>query len=674
MVTRATRLLGLVLALGAGEVIFGPAVASAAPIGIVCTNGPNFSLRATTGTIETPDGNSVVMWSYANGLTGGNFQLPGPVLCVNQGDVVQITLKNSLSEPTSLVFPGQEGVTATGGTTGLFANEAAPGDPTGVTYTFTASQPGTYLYESGTDPAKQVEMGLYGAIVVRPKVSDVPGGVAGRSYAYDNASTEYDPSREYLLIFHSIDPDLHHAVATGGTYDFNKFRARYFTVTGRAFPDTIQNNGVTWLPTQPYGSLVRVKPYDPAKNPLPALIRMVNASALNHPFHPHGFHVRVIAQDGRMFLTPGGGDASTEHFGDVLPAGASQDSLFWFKDKDKFCSGSSCTAAGFGANNPLPVSIPSYRNLGFKDNTTWYSGSPYLGAQGVLPTPVVSYNVCGEFYFPWHSHALNEFVNYDEGFGGLATLLRVDPLPGCTAFGSSTKVTVGTLKGGSFSNLSALEAPTPAYYQVGSTATTLRSSMTSLQTSALVSSAAGFPSSGSFFIQVDSELMQVTAGQGTTTWTVARHVLGSVAGSHALGAAVSLVPAVTDWYAGFGGVANNGQTLRVTYQGKNCGVASSTSTCAALASPVPTTLYIWNWRSSSWVQVGATQSIGSTEASFVDVPVPASPAAGKWTDFIGTGASAGQVRVRVLTQRANANAGPGFQSWGNFMKLVYDTP
>jgi len=157
MVTRATRLLGLVLALGAGQVIFGPAVASAAPIGIVCTNGPNFSLRATTGTIETPDGNSVVMWSYANGLTGGNFQLPGPVLCVNQGDVVQITLKNSLSEPTSLVFPGQEGVTATGGTTGLFANEAAPGDPTGVTYTFTASQPGTYLYESGTDPAKQVE-------------------------------------------------------------------------------------------------------------------------------------------------------------------------------------------------------------------------------------------------------------------------------------------------------------------------------------------------------------------------------------------------------------------------------------------------------------------------------------------------------------------------------------
>ncbi len=37
-----------------------------------------------------------------------------------------------------------------------------------MTYTFTAAEPGTYIYESGTDPAKQVQMGLYGALVVRP--------------------------------------------------------------------------------------------------------------------------------------------------------------------------------------------------------------------------------------------------------------------------------------------------------------------------------------------------------------------------------------------------------------------------------------------------------------------------------------------------------------------------
>ena len=58
---------------------------------------------------------------------------------------------------------------------------------------------------------------------------------------------------------------------------------------------------------------------------------------------------------------------------------------------------------------------------------TWYSGSPYLGFKDDLPPTRSCFNDCGEFYFPWHSHALNEFPNFDEGFGGLATLVRVDP-------------------------------------------------------------------------------------------------------------------------------------------------------------------------------------------------------------------------------------------------------
>ncbi len=80
---------------------------------------------------------------------------------------------------------------------------------------------------------------------------------------------------------------------------------------------------------------------------------------------------------------------------------------------------------------PVPVTIPGLQNLVFKDGVTYYSGSPYLGYKGPLPAGVVSYNQCGEFYFPMHSHALNEFQNFTEGFGGLATLLRVDPPGGC---------------------------------------------------------------------------------------------------------------------------------------------------------------------------------------------------------------------------------------------------
>ena len=80
------------------------------------------------------------------------------------------------------------------------------------------------------------------------------------------------------------------------------------------------------------------------------------------------------------------------------------------------------------------MTLQDYRDLLFKDSNTWYSGSPYLGYKGPLPSTVQTQNACGEQYFPWHSHALNEFTNFEAGFGGMASLMRVDPPDGCTSF------------------------------------------------------------------------------------------------------------------------------------------------------------------------------------------------------------------------------------------------
>jgi hypothetical protein len=62
------------------------------------------------------------------------------------------------------------------------------------------------------------------------------------------------------------------------------------------------------------------------------------------------------------------------------------------------------------------------------------------------------------------------------------------------------------------------------------------------QVSVSVSSASGFPSSGSYTIQVDSEQMTVTGGQGTTTWLVTPAANGTTAASHVSGAMVSQTP------------------------------------------------------------------------------------------------------------------------------------
>jgi FtsP/CotA-like multicopper oxidase with cupredoxin domain len=586
--------LGLALAAAGTVPLAAPAAAipaNAPKTGMVCTvpTTPNtYNLVAGAGYIETPDGNSVYMWSYANADApdSGHFQSPGPVLCVTQGAAVTVHLHNTLPEVASVVFPGQEGVTTSGGTPGLLTAEAAPGGD--VTYTFTAADAGTYLYESGSDPAKQLEMGLAGALVVRP--------ATGAGFAYD-AGTAFDPGREYLLLLGEIDPDLHHAVELASqpsppnplpVYDVNALHNRYFAINGREFPDTVQDNGSALLPNQPYGALVRIQP-NTATNTLPALIRMINVGADNHPFHPHGNHTRLIAQDGRLLTSPAGGRASTEHFGETIGSGQTEDFLLRWDDTDLWSPA-----------NPLPVSQPNYRDLTFKDGNTFYSGSPYLGYRGTLPTGTVSQNVCGEWYFPLHSHALNEFTNFDQGFGGMGTLLRVDPPGGCFAAPSSTKILAGTLSSGSVTNLAA--AGDGKYYMLNSTTT---------------------------------------------------------------GATRS-----TDWYGQFSSVPTGSTSLSATYTGRNC-TTNNAVTCTALAAPQPTTtLQAWNWTTSAWVALTAvtppgTVTIGAAAVTMTGtVPAPQS-------QYIGTGATNGQVRVRVLSSRTAAT---GFVTQADLMKLTYTAP
>jgi FtsP/CotA-like multicopper oxidase with cupredoxin domain len=151
-----------------------------------------FTLSAAAAYISQPDGASIYSWGYGcaggtaafapaslSGGSCGTMQVPGPTLIVNQGATVTITLTNKLPAAagnTSILFPGFD-VTTTGGAPGVLTQEAAPGGS--VTYSFVASTPGTHSYYSGTRGNLQVEMGLYGALIVLPPLSGgVPTGYA----------------------------------------------------------------------------------------------------------------------------------------------------------------------------------------------------------------------------------------------------------------------------------------------------------------------------------------------------------------------------------------------------------------------------------------------------------------------------------------------------------------
>ena len=402
-------------------------------IGILCANETSPGVYATSvalttqdGYISFPDGNTVFMWGYSYG--NGAFQHPGPTLCFNQGDTVTVTLTNSIvPEDVSIIFPGQTDVLADGnpvqpvfsGPTLVSLAPAAAAGGGSVTYSFTASQPGTFIYESGTNPQKQVQMGLFGAVIVRPS------GQADHLYSW--GFTRFNLSNEYMMLLSEVDPELHWAVEKGFAYDITTFHPRYWLINGRSFPDTIAPNNAEYLPNQPYGALLHIRPSDASTNPYPSAVRFLNVGMLNHPMHPHGDHIQIVGRDGRPLLGTGGENLSYAEYGPVVGAGQTKDALYDWTNVDNYSTSNPLPSDVFGALDQFLLRSRD-QNLMWGE---WFSGSPYLGETADRPTGVTAQGECGEYYHIWHSHALHEAANYEAGFGGMITLERIDPPTGC---------------------------------------------------------------------------------------------------------------------------------------------------------------------------------------------------------------------------------------------------
>ena len=323
-------------------VVLFTATAHAAAPGIT---GPTFRLTAQAAFITQPDGQSIYSWGYGcNGAPSGyapaaitppstgcpTMQIPGPTLIVTQGQAVSVTLTNGLPTSagnTSILFPGFA-VTATGGVAGLITREAAPGST--VTYTFTASSPGTHSYYSGTQGDLQIEMGLYGAIIVIPSTipTNCTTGLAASNRtaeahwgesdfrlaaaAYNHAKTCYD--REYLFQFSEMDPTIHTqalaqvkatvgcvAGAVGCSLNVvtEPYHPSYFMINGRSMPDDMDPNYAFQYPHQPYNGNPHMHPGEQV------LIRVIGQGRWQHPFHEHGNHVRILGRDGNLILSAG---------------------------------------------------------------------------------------------------------------------------------------------------------------------------------------------------------------------------------------------------------------------------------------------------------------------------------------------------------------------------------
>lgn len=394
-------------------------------VGGVVTRVFHVSTGATH--ISTPEGNSIYVWGYAG--HSGMVQYPGPTLIVNQGDAVEIRLSNTLPDPVSIVFPGQA-VTAAGdpGATqpGALTLEALPGGM--AIYRFTADRPGTYLYSSGTDQALQVELGLFGALIVRPTGFDPM-----MPTAYGHPDSAYD--REYLFLLSEIDPVVHRLVELGrkDSVDLNGFFPVYWFINGRASPDTMFESHAAWLPAQPYNSMPMMYPGQRV------LFRVIGGGRDLHPLHTHGNHTRVIAKDAVPLDLPapaGETDELLDLTYDVFTVqsvpGQTVDAIFTWTgegigwDIYGHAPEDELESAEYEPDHgkPFPVFIPEKGNLTFGG---FWSGSPFLGSMGDLPPGEGGLNPMSGFVYMIHSHTEKEMTNNNIFPGGLMTMIMIMP-------------------------------------------------------------------------------------------------------------------------------------------------------------------------------------------------------------------------------------------------------
>jgi len=271
--------------------------------------GLSLNLVAEEATVTMPDATVMTMWGLRDTAdaahAAGDWKVP--VFSTDETDSLSITLTNNLpddststlAKPTSLIIPGLRASefgamapTWTDGTTGnrgadltkrvrSLTHEAANGGGS-ATYDWAALKPGTYLIQSGSHQAVQVQMGLYAVLIVYPST---PGIAYNPSVTVSAAQVGF--TTEQTLVFSEIDTAVHTAVAAD---DYGA--GKTYTSTMNYHPDYFLING------QPYAAGSSPLNIGTANDDV--LIRLVNTGYETRIPVFKGEYFNLIAEDGNL--------------------------------------------------------------------------------------------------------------------------------------------------------------------------------------------------------------------------------------------------------------------------------------------------------------------------------------------------------------------------------------
>ncbi len=340
----------------------------------------NSTTDARRGKLEPADiMNSGVL--YANA--------PAPMMAIDEDDEFFLTLSNvgmimrpDLFEQHTVHFHGYPN--ASSFFDGVPDASVAINIAGSFTYYYTAPDAGTYFWHCHISPPEHLQMGMVGQLYVRPRQNRVPVGaslfsalqssnqlnrtrtgsastaatcsdilctgetplpkpnnqaqVLGGKYAYNDGdgSTRYDVEQPLQMM--GFDPNFHFVGMTFNPEAFSAMKDKYFMLSGRSYPDTVNtkvndlsatgpmstmsSDGVS-RPSQPVPSLITI---NKSAGQTRALLRISDLSVTEHTtLASLGVTMTVIAQNARLLRDMAGNNLYYDTNSITLGGGESVD-------------------------------------------------------------------------------------------------------------------------------------------------------------------------------------------------------------------------------------------------------------------------------------------------------------------------------------------------------------
>ncbi|NIO41625.1 MAG: multicopper oxidase domain-containing protein, partial [Burkholderiales bacterium] len=250
------------------------------------------------------------LWVFAPKLVGmavenfesqrarASLRLPSPVIRIEQGDQVRITLENSHYMPHTLHLHGADHsfVDVSGeGNDGVPITSEVPVMPGFArTYELAPRHAGTMFYHCHVQPHVHVMMGLQGLFVIeenRPNNWLQTLNIGAGLVRVPSRSVREQFDREYDLHYQDMDQDLGRRIRQSNDprlitksmhrgYDITDADPDYFTLNGRSFPYTFRESLVVGSDEE------RIK------------LRVVNGGMKGIALHTHGHKFSVTHRDG----------------------------------------------------------------------------------------------------------------------------------------------------------------------------------------------------------------------------------------------------------------------------------------------------------------------------------------------------------------------------------------